>query len=58
MNPFSPVIRITVLERLSEIPLPSHGVLTAAELRKFRENVSADTAAIAGPAFSRSELLN
>jgi hypothetical protein len=35
-----------------------HAVLTAAELRKFRENASADTDAVAGPAFLRSELLN
>jgi hypothetical protein len=58
MNPFCLVVRITVSARLSEIGPPPHTVLTAAELRKFRENASADTAAVAGPAFLRSELLD
>jgi hypothetical protein len=58
MNPFCLVIRITVSGRLSEIVPPPHTVLTAAELRKFREKRSADTAAVAWPAFLRSELLN
>jgi hypothetical protein len=58
MNPFCLVIRIMVSERLSEIVPPPHAVLTAAEPRKFRENISANTAAVAGPALLRSELLN
>ena len=58
MNPFCPVVRITVSDRLSEIVPRPHAVLTAAELQKFRENVSANTAAVAVPAFLRSELLN
>ena len=58
MNPFCLVIRIMVSERLSEIVLPPRAVLTAAEVRKFREHVSADIPAVAGPAFLGSELLN
>jgi hypothetical protein len=58
MNPFCLVIRIMVSERLSEIISSPHAVLTAAELRKFRENLSAGAAAVAGPAVLRSELLN
>jgi hypothetical protein len=58
MNPFCLVIRSMFSERLSGIVPPPHAVLTAAELRKFRENISANTAAVAGPAFLRRRLLN